>query len=68
LVAADASAELQSTQPQLHRSLTLNLSPDEQAVLQGVHHRASVLAEQAAAEATTAAAGTAVGAAPAALP
>ena len=40
-------AELQAEQPQLYESLTTNLNPDEQIVVQGVVHQADAIAAQA---------------------
>lgn len=38
---------MQSTQPQLYESLTKNLSPEEQTIIQGVVHQADALEQQA---------------------
>lgn len=43
--------ELQAEQPQLYESLTTNLNPDEQTIVQGVVHQADAIAAQAAAAA-----------------
>jgi hypothetical protein len=44
-------AELQAEQPQLYESLTTNLNPDEQTIVQGVVHQADAIAAQAVAAA-----------------
>jgi hypothetical protein len=36
--------ELQQEQPQLYESLTTNLSPEEQSIVQNVVHQADVIA------------------------
>jgi len=41
--------ELQQEQPQLYESLTTNLNPDEQTIVQGVVHQAEANAQAAAA-------------------
>ena len=43
--------ELQAEQPQLYGSLTTNLNPDEQTIVQNVVHQADVIAAQTAAAA-----------------
>lgn len=40
-------AELQQEQPQLYGSLTTNLTPDEQAIVQSAVHQAETNAAQA---------------------
>jgi hypothetical protein len=43
--------ELQQEQPQLYESLTTNLNPEEQTIVQGVVHQAEANAQAAAAAA-----------------
>jgi importin-7 len=45
------ATELQQEQPQLYESLTTNLNPDEQTIVQGVVHQAEANAQAAAAAA-----------------
>jgi len=47
----NALMKLQQEQPQLYESLTTNLNPEEQNIVQGVIHQADVIAATAAAEA-----------------
>jgi hypothetical protein len=42
-------SELQQEQPQLYNTLTTNLNPDEQTIVQGVVHQAEANAAAAAA-------------------
>jgi len=46
----NALMKLQQEQPQLYESLTTNLNPEEQNIVQGVIHQADVIAAAAAAE------------------
>jgi hypothetical protein len=50
-VANVSLSELQGSQPLLYESITKNLSPEEQQVIQGAVHQADVIAHAAQAEA-----------------